>query len=47
MRGVDEQTITFMDEDAGRVHHPYDDAIVKTLLIADYTTRRVLVDSGS
>ena len=37
----------FMDKDAERVHHPYDDAIVITLLIADYTTRRVLVDNGS
>ena len=36
-----------MDEDAKRIHHPYDDAIVITLLIADYTTRRVLVDNGS
>ena len=36
-----------MDEDAERVHHPLDDAIVITLLIADYTTRRVLVDNGS
>ena len=36
-----------MDEDAERVHHPYDDAIVITLLISDYTTRRVLVDNGS
>ena len=30
-----------------RVHHPHDDAIVITLLIADYTTKRVLVDNGS
>ena len=37
----------FTDKDAERVHHPYDDAIVITLLIADYTTRRVLVDNGS
>ena len=44
---MDEQAITFMDEDTERVHHPYDDAIVITLLIADYTTRRVLVDNGS
>ena len=36
-----------MDEDAERIHHPHDDAIVITLLIADYTTRRVLVDNGS
>ena len=37
----------FIDEDAGRIHHPHDDAIVIILLIADYTTRRVLVDNGS
>ena len=44
---MDEQAITFTEEDAERIHHPYDDAIVITLLIADYTTRRVLVDNGS
>ena len=36
-----------MDEDVERIHHPHDDAIIITLLIADYTTRRVLVDNGS
>ena len=36
-----------MDENAARIHHPHDDAIVITLLIADYTVRRVLVDNGS
>ena len=46
-RSTDEQAITFTDEDAERSHHPHDDAIVITLLIADYTTRRVLVDNGS
>ena len=46
-RVTDEQAIMFTDEDAERVHHPYDDAIIITLLIADYTTRRVLVDNGS
>ena len=44
---TDEQPITFTDEDAERIHHPHDDAIVITLLIADYTTRKVLVDNGS
>ena len=44
---VDESAISFTDEDAERIHHPHDDAIVITLLIADYTTRRVLVDNGS
>ena len=44
---VDESAIYFTDEDAERIHHPHDDAIVITLLIADYTTRRVLIDNGS
>ena len=44
---MDEPTISFTDEDVERIHHPHDDAIVITLLIADYTTRRVLVDNGS
>ena len=47
MKKVDVQAITFTEEDAGKVHHPYDDAIVTTLLIADYTTRRVLINNGS
>ncbi|XP_075658864.1 uncharacterized protein LOC142628703 [Castanea sativa] len=46
-RKADEQAITFTDEDAEKAHHLHDDAIVITLLIADYTTRRVLVDNGS
>ena len=46
-RSMDEQAITFINEDAERIHYPHDDAIVITLLIADYTTRRVLVDNGS
>ena len=46
-RTPDEQAITFTNEDASRIHHPHDDAIVITLLIANYSTRRVLVDNGS
>ena len=34
-RTPDEQAITFTDEDAARIHHPHDDAIVITVLIAD------------
>ena len=44
---MDEQAITFTDEDTERIHHPHDDAIVITLLIADYITRIVLVGNGS
>ena len=47
MRTTEEQAITFTDEDSARIHHPHDDAIVITLLIVDYSTRRVLVDNGS
>ena len=44
---VDEPAITFTDEDARRLHHPHDDAIVIILMIAKYTTKRELVDNGS
>ena len=47
MKGTNEPAISFMDEEAERIHHPHDDAIVITLLITDYITRRVLVDNGS
>ena len=43
----DEPTIIFTDEDARRLHHPYDNMIVITLAIKNYTTRRVLIDNGS
>ena len=43
----DELDIVFMDEDAKRLRHPHDDAIVITLTIANYITRRVLVENGS
>ena len=44
---MDEQAIIFTNEDAEKVHHPHDNAIIITLLISDYTTRRVLVENGS
>ena len=47
MRGIDKPNISFTDEEAERIHHPHDDAIVITLFITDYTTRRVLVDNES
>ena len=43
----DELTIVFTDENARRLHHPHDDAIVITLAIANYMTRGVLIDNGS
>ena len=46
-RSMGESAISFTDEDAKRIHHPRDDAIFITRLIANYTTRRMLVDNGS
>ena len=46
-RTIDKQAITFTEDEAKRIHYPHNDAIVITLLIADYTTRRVLMDNGS
>jgi len=43
----DEPAIIFTNKDAGQLHHPRDDAIVITLAIANYTTRRVLIKNGS
>uniref|UniRef100_A0A2N9GRH3 Integrase catalytic domain-containing protein n=1 Tax=Fagus sylvatica TaxID=28930 RepID=A0A2N9GRH3_FAGSY len=34
-------------EDACKVFHPHDDALVVTMEIAGYSTRRVLIDNGS
>ena len=44
-RGIDKPTISFTNEEAKRIYHRHDNAIVITLLIADYTTKRVLVDN--
>ena len=43
----DDPTIIFTGKDARRLHHPHDDAIVITLVIANYTSRRVLIDNVS
>jgi len=40
MIGINKPTISFTDKEAERIHLPHDDAIVITLLITDYTTRR-------
>jgi hypothetical protein len=39
--------ITFTKEDARQVFHPHDDALVVSLEIAGYSTRRVLIDNKS
>ena len=39
--------IGFSKEDARRLHHPHDDALVVSIRVEDYNVHRVLVDNGS
>ena len=39
--------IEFSEEDARRLHHPLDDALVVSIRIEDYNMHRVLVNNGS
>ena len=47
MPGIDKSVIKFLEDDARRLHHPHDDALVVSLQIGDYNIHRVLVDNGS
>ena len=47
MARVDNPIIGFTEEDALRLHHPHDDALVVSIRVGDYNTYRVLVDNGS
>ena len=47
MAQVDNPIIEFLEEDARRLHHPHNDALVVSLWVGDYNTHRVLVDNGS
>ena len=47
MPQVDNHTIEFSKDDARRLHHPHDDALLVSLQIGDYNMHRVLVDNGS
>ena len=39
--------IGFSEEDARRLHYPYDDALVVSIRVGDYNMHRVLVNNGS
>nr|XP_023907735.1 uncharacterized protein LOC112019452 [Quercus suber] len=39
--------IGFSEEDARRLHHPHDDALVVSVRVGDYNVHRVLIDNGS
>ena len=47
MAQIDNPIIGFTEEDAWRLHHLYDDALVVSIRVGDYNTYRVLVDNGS
>ena len=47
MPQIDNPIIGFSEDDARRLHHPHDDALVVSLRIGDYNMHRVLVDNGS
>ena len=47
MARIDNLVIGFSEEDARRLHHPYDDVLVVSLRVGDYNMHRVLVDNGS
>lgn len=44
---IDNPAISFTEEYVRRLHHTYDDALAISLLIANFNTRRVLLDNGS
>ena len=39
--------IGFSEDDARRLHHPYDDALVVSIRVGDYNVHQMLVDNGS
>ena len=47
MMQIDNSIIEFLKEDARRLHHPHDDALVVSIWVGDYNTYRVLVDNES
>ncbi|XP_050250801.1 uncharacterized protein LOC126697746 [Quercus robur] len=47
MPQINNPIIRFSEDDARRLHHPHDDALVVSLQIGDYNMHRVFVDNGS
>ena len=39
--------IGFSEDDARRLHHPHDDALIISIRVGDYNVHRMLVDNGS
>ena len=47
MARVDNPIITFSEEDARRLHHSHNNALIVSIQVGDYNTHRDLVDNGS
>ena len=47
MARIDNPVIGFLEEDARRLHHPHDNALVVSLRVADSNMHWVLVNNGS
>ena len=47
MARIDNPDIKFSEENARRLHHPHDDALVVSLRVRDYNMHQVLVDNSS
>ena len=47
MAWIDNPNIEFLEEDARRLHHLHDDALIVSIWVGDYNTYQVLVDNGS
>ena len=47
MPRIDNPVIGFSEDDARRLHHPHDDALVVCLQIGDYNMHWVLINNGS
>ena len=47
MMQIDNSIIEFLEEDARRLHHPHDDALVVSIWVGDYNTYRVPIDNES
>ena len=47
MPRIDNPVIKFSEDDARRLYHPHDDALVVSLQIGDSNMHRVLVNNGS
>ena len=47
MTRINNPVIEFSEEDARRLHHLHDDALVISIQVGDYNMHWVLVDNGS